>query len=75
MQESAVAVNASNFTAITGQLLIDQVKERYTYATAVGDRIFRREQITNRNLGPQVVPWLSDAIDDGKNISQGEEYP
>lgn len=75
LRESEAAVNSSSFSAITGQLLIDRVQERYRYATAIGDQMFDRQQITNQNLGPQRVPWLTDVTDDGKLINQGEVYP
>lgn len=76
LRESVDAVDASGFSAITGQLLIDTIREKYRLATYVGDQIFTTVKIGNGNLGPQREPYLSDTTDDpAKVLSQGQPYP
>jgi hypothetical protein len=73
-REAVDAVDSSGFHAITGQLLVDEIKEKYKLATYVGDQLFRVIKVTNGNLGTHVVPYLSDTIDDPEIVSQGQKY-
>lgn len=75
LKESVDAVDSSAFTAITGQLLVDAVKEKYELATKVTDAMFRTLPVTNGNLGTHVVPYLSDTVDDPASVQQGQVYP
>jgi hypothetical protein len=75
LRESAEAVDASAFSAITGQLLIDTVREKYQFATMVGNEMFSTMPITNGNLGTQREPWLSRVKQDPLPINQGMPYP
>ena len=76
--EAADAVDASSFSAITGQLLIQRVKDKWKQAELVASALTSTEDITNGNLGPQREPWLSDVAEgvfpDGK-IQPGMPYP
>lgn len=74
-RESTDAVDASQFSAITGQLLIDTVREKYKVATMIGDQIFTVNAITNKNLGTQIEPYLSDIEHDTDKIQPGMRYP
>lgn len=75
LRESIDAVDASGFAAITGQLLVDTIKEKYKMATMVTDQLVTTLPITNGNLGPQREPWLSDVMDDPAHLQQKENYP
>jgi hypothetical protein len=73
-RESVDAVDSSGFHAITGQLLVDEIKDKYKLATFVTDQMFRTIKVTNGNLGTHVVPYLTDVIDDPDIVSQGQKY-
>ncbi len=75
LRESSEAVDASSFSAITGQILIDKVLEGYNMAEFIGDQLVTVMPVTNGNLGTQKVPWLSDVLDDPSVLQQGQEYP
>lgn len=68
-RESVEGVDPSAFAAITGQLLINDIREGYNAAAFIGDNLFRTEPITNGNLGTQISPWLSD-ITSGPSVVQ-----
>lgn len=72
---SVDGVDASSFAAITGQLLIDRVREKYQFATQVGNQIFETAPITNGNLGTQREPWLSRVQDFPERVQPGMPYP
>lgn len=75
LRESTDAVDSSGFSSITGQLLVDEVKDKYKLATFVGDQMFRTIPVTNGNLGTHIVPYLTDALDDPGLVQQGQQYP
>lgn len=75
VQESSEAVSASLFTAITGQLLVNEIKEKYQLASFIGDQLATTVPVTNGNLGTQKVPYLSDVRDLGEKLEEGEPYP
>lgn len=75
LREAVDAIDASGFSAITGQLLVDEVKEKYKLATMVTDKMFRTIKVTNGNLGTQIIPYLTDTVDDPGIVSQGQIYP
>ncbi|CAB4146817.1 hypothetical protein UFOVP829_3 [uncultured Caudovirales phage] len=75
VQESADSVSASLFTAITGQLLVNEIKEKYKLASFIGDSLCTTIPVTNGNLGTQKVPYLSDVRDVGEKLEEGEPYP
>lgn len=73
--ESTDAVDASAFADITGQLLVNEVKQKYSAPEFIGSQIVETIPITNGNLGPQRTPWLSNVIDDAYTIQPGMNYP
>lgn len=75
LREAQEAVDASGFSAITGQLFVDEVKEKYKLATMVGGELFSTSKVTNGNLATQRVPFLSDTTDDPALVNQGQVYP
>ena len=72
--ESTEAVDPSGFAAITGQLLVNEIREKYQLASFVADRLAKTVAVTNGNLGPQRVPYLSDVADDGEIVQPGMPY-
>lgn len=75
LRESETAVDASNFTSISGQLLVDVVREKYELATKVGNEMFSVQPITNGNLGPHTEPGLRRVKDKPKKVNAGQPYP
>jgi hypothetical protein len=75
MREAVEAVDASGFAAITGQLLVQEIKEKYNSVEFIGDQLMRTVPITNGNLGPQRVPFLSDVVDAPVNLQPLQPYP
>lgn len=74
-RESEAAVDASNFSAITGQLLVDTVKEKYELATLVGNEIFTDVPVSNGNLGTQIEPGLGRVKNLASPVNQQQNYP
>lgn len=73
--ESAEAVDTSGFQAITGQLLVNEIKDKYKLVAWLGDTLTTTIPVTNGNLGEQTVPYLSDVVDMGEIVQQGMPYP
>lgn len=73
--EAAEFVDPSAFTAITGQLLVNEIREQYQLASFVGDKLARTIPVTNGNLGTQVVPYLSAVKNDAFTVQPGMPYP
>lgn len=73
--ESAEAVDPSAFAAITGQLLVNEIREKYRLASMVADSLCSTIPVTNGNLGPQRVPYLSDVTNDSDIVEPGMPYP
>ena len=74
-REAEDMVSASAFAAISGQLLIEEVKAKYNSADFVGDKLCALSPITNGNLGPQREPYLSDVIDESLQVQEGQPFP
>jgi len=72
--ESAEAVDPSAFAAITGQLLVNEVREKYKLPSMVADSLCSTIPVTNGNLGPQRVPYLSDVSNDSDIVEPGMPY-
>jgi len=71
--ESTEAVDASNFAAITGQILITTVHEKYKLASFIGDQL--TESIpAGQNLSQELIPWLSDTTSDSATVQPGMPY-
>lgn len=75
IRESVEAVDSSGFSAITGQLLIDTIRDKYKLAQFITDQMYTTAKISNGNLGTQIEPYLSDVTDDPGIVSQGQQYP
>ena len=75
VRESAESVSASLFTAITGQLLVNEIKDKYNLAAFLGDSLVTTIPVTNGNLTTQKVPYMSDVRDLGDRLEEGELYP
>jgi hypothetical protein len=69
------SVDASSFVDITGQLLVNEIKDKYNTTETVVDELFETIPVTNGNLGPQKTPYLSDVKDDPEYVQPGKEYP
>jgi hypothetical protein len=72
--ESVEGVDPSAFAAITGQLLVNEVREKYKLASMVADSLCSTIAVTNGNLGPQRVPYLSDVTNDSDIVEPGMPY-
>jgi len=71
--ESTEAVDASNFAAITGQILITTVKEKYKLASFIGDSLVQNIPC-GQNLSQELIPWLSDTTSESDTVQQGMPY-
>jgi hypothetical protein len=74
LKENADAVDASNFSIIGGQLMMDIIKDNYQYAAQKSDEWFSKRNV-GKNLGTAVIPWLSDVLDEPAVVNQLQEYP
>lgn len=72
---SSEAVDASEFADISGQLLVNEIKQKYNSPDFIGDKLVETVPITNGNLGTQKTPWQSDVIDTGNVVQPGMPYP
>src|SRR5687767_2662426 len=72
---SGEAVDASAFADITGQLLINEVRRKFTSPTFIGDKLTETVSITNGNLSEQKTPWLTDVLQTGDVVQPGMPYP
>jgi hypothetical protein len=75
VQEASEGVDASSFTAITGQLLVNEIKDKFDLAKLIGDDVCETIPVTNGNLKEQKVPWLSNVIDSVEKVEEGMPYP
>jgi hypothetical protein len=73
--ESGDAVDSSSFSNITGQILFNEIKQKYNAAGFIGDQLCSLVPITNRNLSTQKTPWLSAVVDTPALVNQGMPYP
>ena len=73
--EASEATGASAFTAITGQLLVNEIKDKFELAKLIGDELCDTIPVTNGNLKEQKVPWLSNVTDSVEKVEEGMPYP
>lgn len=73
--EASEATGASAFTAITGQLLINEIKDKFELAKLIGDELCDTIPVINGNLKEQKVPWLSNVTDSVEKVEEGMPYP
>lgn len=71
--ESTEAVDASNFAAITGQILITTVKEKFKLAAFIGDSLVQNIP-AGQNLAQELIPWLSDTTTEAETVQPGMPY-
>ncbi len=72
--EANEAVDASAFTDITGQLLVDRIYEKYNAAAFVLSRMVDTMPVTT-NLSSHKVPGLSRVVDDAQIVNPGMPIP
>jgi hypothetical protein len=72
--EATEAVDASNFAAITGQILITTVQEKYKLASFIGDQLVSTIP-AGQNLSTEIIPWLSDISPSPEVVQPGMPYP
>ena len=72
--EATEAVDASNFAAITGQILITTVHEKYKLASFIGDQLVSSIP-AGQNLASEIIPWLSDISPSPETVQPGMPYP
>ena len=75
VREASEAVDPSTFVNITGQLLINEIHERYESPEFIGMSLVQKVPVTNGNLGPQKTPWLGSIVDAPSKIQPGQQYP
>lgn len=72
--EATEAVDASNFAAITGQILITTVQDKYKLASFIGDQLVSTIP-AGQNLSTELIPWLSDISPSPEVVQPGMPYP
>lgn len=83
--ESGDAVSGSTFSQITGNLLIDKVREGYNSPSFIGDDLVTNIPVTHGNLDTIKEPWLGEvgipsglmtSLDDTNEdmVDEGKEY-
>lgn len=76
MESSSIAaIDASAFSNITGQLLIDRIRDNYDAPAFIGDKLMEIQPVTNGNLGQHREPWLSRVKDDPGLLNGNQPYP
>jgi hypothetical protein len=74
LREQSV-VDTSNFVAISGQILINRVIEKYNLEVQTVNDFFPTEQITNGNLQTEKQPIVSRVNDMAMKVNQAMPYP
>ena len=75
---SGEAVDASAFTLITGQLLVNEIRDKYQLQSIMTDKLATTIPVVNGNLGVQKVPYQSDVVFDPATdniVEEGMPYP
>lgn len=75
LRESSAAVDVSAFSNITGQLLVDRIRDNYDAPQFIGDSLFEIAPVTGGNLGMHREPWLSRTRNDPGLLQPQQEYP
>lgn len=75
MYEAVTAVDLSAFSNITGQLLVDRIRDNYEAPQFITDELFENIPVTGGNLGPHIEPWLSRVKDDPGVLQPQQVYP
>jgi hypothetical protein len=75
LEGSVAAVDVSAFSNITGQLLIDRIRDNYEAPQFIGDRLMEIAPVVGGNLGTHREPWLSRVKDDPGLLNPQQEYP
>lgn len=73
--ENVAAVDVSSFSNITGQLLVDRIRDVYDSPQFIGDKLFEVAPVVGGNLGTHREPWLSRVKDDPGLLAPQQEYP
>jgi hypothetical protein len=73
-RESGDAVDASAFADITGNQLIDKVREKYQSPEFIADKLVETVTISNGNLDTQKEPFLSTIMPRDGSFANRAEY-
>lgn len=74
LRESSAAVDVSAFSNITGQLLVDRIRDNYDSPKFIGDKLFEIAPVTGGNLGLHREPWLSRVRHDPGLLNPQQHY-
>ena len=75
LRESSAAVDVSAFSNITGQILVDRIRDNYDAPQFIGDSLFEIVPVTGGNLGLHREPWLSRVRHDPGLLQPQQDYP
>lgn len=73
--EASEAADASAFSNITGQLLVDQVKKGYDSPEFVIQKLFKKYPNPGANLKEHKVPYITDVLHKGEKLASQQPYP
>ena len=75
VMEGPEAVSASALTAISGQLMLSIIKDAYRLQPTIGDQLVTTIGVSNNNLGPEIVGYISSPFDIGQTVQEQETIP
>jgi len=75
VMEGPEAVSASALTAISGQLMLSIIKDAYQLQPTIGDKLVTTIGVSNNNLGPEIVGYISSPFDIGSTVQEQETIP
>lgn len=75
VMEGPEAVSASALTSISGQLMLSIVKQAYELQPTIGDKLCTTIGVSNNNLGPEIVGYISSPFDIGSTVQEQETIP
>lgn len=73
--EGPEAVSSSALTAISGQLMLSIIKDAYRLQPTIGDSLVTTIGVSNNNLGPEIVGYISSPFDIGSTVQEQETIP
>lgn len=75
LMEGPEAVSSSALTAISGQLMLSIIKDAYRLQPTIGDSLVTTIGVSNNNLGPEIVGYISSPFDVGAVVQEQEAIP
>ena len=75
LYEGPEAVSSSAFQQISGQLMLSIIKDAYELQPTIGDKLVTTIGVSNNNLGPEIVGYVSSPKNIGAEVQEQESFP